>query len=221
MSTSVLLVEDDPSIGTSIAEAVTGFGYQIRWCTTGAEAIDALTASIPDVVLLDAGLPDIDGFLLCRSIRERFRDLPIILVTARDQDIDVVVGLDSGANDYVTKPFSIAVLMARIRAHARHVDIVNGPVRVGDVDIDVAGYVVRVRGGIVDLRRREFELLLCLARSVGKVVTRERILAEVWNLHWESSTKTVEMHVLALRKKLGDDIDIASVRGVGYRLMAP
>jgi DNA-binding response OmpR family regulator len=177
---------------------------------------------VPDLVLLDAGLPDVDGFTLCRWLREQHRDLPIVLVTARDAEIDIVVGLDAGASDYVTKPFSMNVLLARVRAHLRATAVSpDEAVEVGALRVDPAAYVATVDGEPVDLRRREFELLALLCREAGRVVTRERLLAEVWDLHWETSTKTLDMHVMALRRKLGDAIEIATVRGVGYRLVAP
>ncbi len=222
MDRRILVVEDDESIGRIVAESLEAHGYRVEWCTGGASAMSAIGRSIPDLVLLDAGLPDIDGFTLCRQLREQHPDLPIVLVTARDAEIDVVVGLDAGASDYVTKPFSMNVLLARVRAHLRATAV--GPdeaLELGTLRVDPAAYVATVDGAPVDLRRREFELLALLCREAGRVVTRERLLAEVWDLHWETSTKTLDMHVMALRRKLGDAIEIATVRGVGYRLVAP
>ncbi len=218
----IVLVEDDQSIGAVIADALTAHGYQVDWCHFGLTATSLLERVTPHLVVLDAGLPDIDGFTLCRWLREKHSDLPILLVTARDAEIDIVVGLDAGATDYITKPFSINVLLARIRAHLRGIEAADAttPITIGPITVDPAAYVVTVDGQEVPLRRREFELLLLLSREAGRVVTRERLLSEVWDLHWESSTKTLDMHVLALRKKLGDAIEIATVRGVGYRLVA-
>ncbi|MEY2445585.1 MAG: hypothetical protein QOC57_1711 [Ilumatobacteraceae bacterium] len=223
MHRRVLVVEDDEAIGRAVTLSLDSHGYQAEWCGTGAAAQSAVDRATPDLVLLDAGLPDIDGFALCRSMREQHRDMPIVLVTARDAEIDIVVGLDAGANDYVTKPFSMNVLLARVRAHLRSVeaDDADAMLEVGPVRVDPAGYGVTVDGRPIDLRPREFELLLLLCRQAGRVVTRERLLAEVWDLHWDSSTKTLDMHVMALRRKFGDAIDIATVRGVGYRLDAP
>jgi DNA-binding response OmpR family regulator len=146
-----------------------------------------------------------------------------VLVTARDSEIDIVVGLDAGASDYVTKPFSMSVLLARVRAHLRNAEASdpNAPIEIGTLRIDPSAYTASVDGEPVVLRRREFELLLFLCREVGRVVTRERLLSEVWDRHWDSSTKTLDMHVHALRRKLGDAIDVVTVRGVGYRLVAP
>ena len=222
MNQRILVVEDDASIGQTVSTSLQSHGYLVQWCTDGASATAAVEATVPDLVLLDAGLPDIDGFTLCRWLREQHRDLPILLVTARDAEIDIVVGLDAGANDYVTKPFSMNVLLARVRAHLRATAVSpDEAIEVGALRVEPAAYVATVDGEPVDLRRREFELLALLCREVGRVVTRERLLSEVWDLHWETSTKTLDMHVMALRRKLGDAIEIATVRGVGYRLVAP
>jgi DNA-binding response OmpR family regulator len=219
----VLVVEDDESIGEAVSNSLGDHGYDVEWCTTGLAAQAAVERTMPDLVLLDAGLPDMDGFTLCRRLRERSRNLPIVLVTARDADIDIVVGLDAGADDYVTKPFSMNVLLARVRAHLRNAESGESDtvLEIGAVRVDPAAFGVTVHGQPVELRRREFELLVLLCRQAGRVVTRERLLAEVWDLHWDSSTKTLDMHVMALRRKLGDAIDIATVRGVGYRLDTP
>jgi DNA-binding response OmpR family regulator len=219
----VVLVEDDESIGATIVEALATHGYEVEWCRDGETATALLEPAAPDLVLLDAGLPDVDGLTICRWLRDLYRDLPIVLVTARDAEIDIVVGLDAGASDYVTKPFSMNVLLARVRAHLRPLDHVDPMERLtlGRVVIDPAAYQVMVDAEMVAVRPREFELLLVLAREAGKVVTRQRLLADVWDLHWETSTKTLDMHVLALRRKLGAAIDIVAVRGVGYRLMLP
>jgi two-component system response regulator RegX3 len=219
----ILLVEDDESIGQLVTDSLESHGYDVEWCTTGAAATKAFEKLAPSLVLLDAGLPDADGFTLCRWLREQQREMPIVLVTARDSEIDIVVGLDAGASDYVTKPFSMNVLLARVRAHLRGVqpDDTSAALEVGALRVDPAAYVATIHGETVDLRRREFELLVVLCREADRVVTRERLLAEVWDLHWESSTKTLDMHVMMLRRKLGDAIDIATVRGVGYRLVVP
>jgi len=218
----ILVVEDDESIGQTVTTTLQSHGYLVQWCTDGASATADVEATVPDLVLLDAGLPDIDGFTLCRWLREQHRDLPIVLVTARDAEIDIVVGLDAGASDYVTKPFSMNVLLARIRAHLRASAVSpDETVQLGTLIVDPAAYIATINGEPVDLRRREFELLVLLCRQADRVVTRDRLLAEVWDLHWQTSTKTLDMHVMALRRKLGDAIDIATVRGVGYRLVAP
>ena len=222
MAQRILVVEDDESIGQAVSSTLQSHGYLVQWSKDGAAATAAFETAVPDLVLLDAGLPDIDGFTLCRWLREQDSDLPIVIITARDAEIDIVVGLDAGASDYVTKPFSMNVLLARIRAHLRtsNVDSVAA-VELGTLRVDPAAYVATVDGEPVDLRRREFELLVLLCREAGRVVARERLLAEVWDLHWDTSTKTLDMHVMALRRKLGDAIEITTVRGVGYRLVAP
>jgi DNA-binding response OmpR family regulator len=219
----ILLVEDDESIGQLVTDSLKSHGYGVEWCATGAAATKAFETLVPSLVLLDAGLPDADGFTLCRWLREQQRDLPIVLVTARDAEIDIVVGLDAGASDYVTKPFSMNVLLARVRAHLRGTQSgdPSAALEVGGLRVDPAAYLATIDGVAVDLRRREFELLVVLCREADRVVTRERLLAEVWDLHWESSTKTLDMHVMMLRRKLGDAVDIATVRGVGYRLVTP
>jgi DNA-binding response OmpR family regulator len=219
----ILLVEDDESIGQLVTDSLESHGYGVEWCTTSAAATEAFEKVAPNLVLLDAGLPDADGFTLCRWLREQQRDMPIVLVTARDAEIDIVVGLDSGASDYVTKPFSMNVLLARVRAHLRGAQPYDpsAAMEVGALRVDPAAYLATISGETVDLRRREFELLVVLCREADRVVTRERLLAEVWDLHWESSTKTLDMHVMTLRRKLGDAVDIATVRGVGYRLVVP
>ena len=222
MNQRILVVEDDESIGQTVTTTLQSHGYLVQWCTDGASATADVEATVPDLVLLDAGLADIDGFTLCRWLREQHRDLPIVLVTARDAEIDIVVGLDAGASDYVTKPFSMNVLLARVRAHLRASAVSpDETFQLGTLMVDPAAYIATINGEPVDLRRREFELLVLLCREAGRVVTRERLLAEVWDLHWQTSTKTLDMHVMALRRKLGDAIDIATVRGVGYRLVAP
>ena len=217
------VVEDDDAIGTAMVEALTAEGYDVERCTDGTSLLALVERRMPDLLLLDAGLPDIDGFMLCRWVRERDDDVPVVLVTARDAEIDVVVGLDAGATDYVTKPFSMNILLARVRAHLRGAaqHDRDAPFDVGRLRIDPAAHRVFVDGTEVALRPRELELLLVLCRDAGRVLTREHLLAEVWDLHWDTSTKTLDMHVLALRRKLGDALSLSTVRGVGYRVDVP
>ena len=223
MSRSILIVEDDQTIGAALTRLLTASGFVARWSTTGSDAIAQVERQLPDLVLLDIGLPDIDGFTVCRWLRTQDSLLPIVMLTARDSDIDIVVGLDAGANDYVTKPFSSPVLVARVRAHLRNSSAVDPDVSLvfGSMRIEPGAHRVFLDDGEVDLRPKEYELLLVLARQAGRVVTRERLFSEVWDLHWESSTKTLDMHVHAVRRKLGDQPDaptwITTIRGVGYR----
>lgn len=214
----ILLVEDDEVIGAALKKALEASGHRTSWATDGAAAIDLMAESTPDLVLLDVGLPDIDGFALCRQLRGAHRELPIVIITARDAEIDVVVGLDAGATDYVTKPFSYEVLSARIRAHLRSSTPSTGPLVHGPLRIDSAAHLATLDGRPLDLRPREFELLVYLVERAGAVVRREQVLADIWDLHWETSSKTLEMHMVGLRRKLGGAIDITAVRGVGYRL---
>lgn len=217
----MVVIEDDPDIGTSVVAALVASGYEVDRFHNGAAAAAALEDRCPDFVLLDVGLPDMDGITICRWLRDKYRNLPIVLLTARDSEIDIVVGLDAGATDYVTKPFSMTVLLARLRAHLRSAtwdERDDGPFDVGRLSIDPAGYTATIDGEEVGLRPREMELLVLLAHEAGRVVTRDRILAEVWDQHWESSSKTLETHVMTLRRKLNDAVSITTVRGVGYRL---
>jgi two-component system response regulator RegX3 len=183
---------------------------------------EALAAEGADLVLLDVRLPDMDGFAVCRELRAR-SDVPIIMVTAKGEEIDRVVGLELGADDYVVKPFGLRELVARIRAVTRRTSeraeqretLVAGPVQ-----IDVPARRATVAGRELQLTLKEFDLLALLASRPGVVVERERILREVWNTTWYGSSKTVDVHVAALRKKLGDPTLIETVRGVGLRLRA-
>jgi DNA-binding response OmpR family regulator len=221
----VLVVEDDPVIGTSLRDSLCSHGYDVVWASTGSDASSHFEQQRPDIAVLDLGLPDVDGFTICRWMRSQSATVPILIVTARDSDIDIVVGLDAGANDYVVKPFSIPVLLARIRAHLRTVPPADTEIVIGALRVDSAAHRVFLDGVEIELRPKEFELLHVLVNEVGKVVTRDRLLSEVWDLHWESSTKTLDMHVHALRRKLLDDAEtsrwITTVRGVGYRFEIP
>ena len=218
MSTmDVLLVEDDDSIAVPLAEGLRREGFNVVHAATGEEALAAAT---PDIVLLDLRLPDLDGLEVCRRIRARSA-VPIIVVSARGEEVDRVIGLELGADDYVVKPFGIRELVARIRAVARRSSAPQGEserIDAGRISIDLRGHRAMVDGSEVQLTGREFDLLTVLARNAGAVVDRERILREVWHTTWYGSSKTVDVHVAALRRKLGDPGLIETVRGVGLRL---
>ena len=213
----VLLVEDEDAIADPLAEGLRREGFTVTRAATGAEA---LAASDSDVVLLDLRLPDMDGLDVCRKIRER-SDVPIIVVTARGEEADRVVGLELGADDYVVKPFGIRELIARIRAvtrRGRGTPAEKDIVQVGELKLDSRARRVRLGSHELELTPKEFDLLTALARDPGAVLSRRRLLEEVWETSWYGSTKTIDVHVAALRRKLGDPDWIETVRGVGFRL---
>jgi len=220
----ILVVEDDEAIGRGLSQALATQGYTVRWAPTAAVALRDATEAAPDLVLLDLGLPDLDGVELCRRLRAVSPGTTIVMLTARGAEIDVVVGLDAGADDYVTKPFRLAELLARVRAHLRRAEPAGraGRLVVGSLELDIASHRMSVGGREVDLRPKEFDLLALLMAEAGRVVGRERIMAEVWDEHWFGSTKTLDMHISTLRKKLVDAGDVpnrlSTIRGVGYRL---
>jgi DNA-binding response OmpR family regulator len=217
---AVLVVEDDEGIGRSLARTLEGQGYRVDWARTGADAL-ALTRTDTAVVILDLGLPDVDGLDVCRQLRARAPAPQVLVLTARRDEADVVLGLDAGADDYLVKPFRLAELLARVRACARRVDADRDHLAAADLRIDVEARTVETDAGPVELRPKEFDLLVALAREAGRVVPRERLMADVWDEHWFGSTKTLDIHVWALRRKLDDagrPSRITTVRGVGYRL---
>ncbi len=222
LGVSILIVEDDRVIADGLVHELTAHGYLTTLARTGREAIDTASAAPPDAVLLDLGLPDLDGVHVCRTLRKAMPAVPIVILTARDTDVDIVVGLDAGANDYVTKPFSTHVLLARLRAHLRTTTVDSTSELVfGDLRIDTAGLRVHVDGDEVALRPREVALLIRLASSPGRVLSRDQLLDDVWDMTWETGTKTLEVHIHALRRKLGARPDgqpwITTVRSFGYR----
>jgi DNA-binding response OmpR family regulator len=217
----VLVVEDDDAIGTALTAVLEGAGYRVSRTPSGAAALRAVDDDRPDVVLLDLGLPDMDGVDVCRRLRRGCTDLAIVVVTARDDEMDVVLGLNAGADDYITKPFRLGELQARLTAVLRRAPVPAGrTLAVGDVEIDPAARTARRDGNVVELRPREFDLLLLLASNAGRVVARERILAELWRDPWGEASKTLDMHISTLRRRLGDPDPITTLRGVGYRLDA-
>jgi DNA-binding response OmpR family regulator len=213
----VLIVEDEDAIAVPLAEGLTREGFDVVRATTGAEA---LAAAEPDVVLLDLRLPDMDGLDVCRQLRERSQ-LPIIIVTARGEEADRVVGLELGADDYVVKPFGVRELIARIRAVVRRSDEperVAATLRIGGLEVDERTRRAFLDEVELDLTPKEFELLAALARDPGAAVSRRRLLEDVWETTWSGSSKTIDVHIAGLRRKLGDPGWIETVRGVGFRL---
>jgi DNA-binding response OmpR family regulator len=227
MSAHVLLVEDDETIGRSLTRALESQGYEVTWAADGDTARAAFLPSAPDLILLDAGLPDVDGVDLCREFSSQAPALPILMLTARHEEADIVLSLDAGAVDYVTKPFRLAELFARVRAHLRRPhDPHQERIVVGDLQVDYDARRVWIGSDELTLRPREFDLLALLAIDAGRVVTRERIMDEVWDEHWHGSTKTLDVHISSLRKKLVDGESahaptITALPRVGYRLDAP
>jgi DNA-binding response OmpR family regulator len=218
-SMRLLLVEDEDAIAEPLADGLRREGFEVERVATGADALDAAE---PDLVLLDVGLPDTDGFTLCRELRGR-SEVPIIMVTAKGEEIDRVVGLEVGADDYIVKPFGFRELIARIRAvtRRRHAAPPPGPVELGPLTVDTRSRRVALDGREVVLTPKEFDLLALLTSDPGAVMSRTKILQEVWQTNWFGSSKTVDVHVAALRRKLGDPTWIETVRGVGFRVNAP
>ena len=228
MADRILVVEDDPTIARHLERALAAQGHEVTVASTGRDARIHSTEWKPDLVLLDLGLPDVDGVEVCRDLRAEGSTAAIVVLTARAEEIDVIVGLDAGADDYLTKPVRLAELLARVRAHlrrprasGRHPDVLQA----GDVAIDVAARRA-FRGNVeLDLRPKEFDLLALLVTESGRAVTRDRIMREVWDEHWFGSTKTLDMHISALRRKLGDSDGaqgrIVTLRGIGYRYEPP
>jgi two-component system, OmpR family, response regulator RegX3 len=222
---TILLVEDEESITTPLVEALRREGFDAAVSSTASDSLAAFERARPDLVLLDVMLPDGSGFDVCRELRARSR-VPIIMLTARGEEADRVAGLELGADDYVVKPFSARELVARVRAVLRRAaeaaePRTDGVTVIGDVRVDRARRTAAVRGEELELSRKEFDLLRLLVDNAGSVVTRERLIDEVWDTNWFGSTKTLDVHVSGLRKKLGDDPNdpryIHTVRGVGFR----
>jgi len=217
--TRVLLAEDDPAISEPLARALRREGYDVDVRADGRAALEGVQQN-PDLVVLDLGLPYIDGLEVCRRIRAEGRSVPVLILTGRSDEGDLVVGLDAGADDYVTKPFRLAELLARVRALLR-----RHPIDPGSSDavvrIDSDGRRAFFNEDELQLTAKEFDLLRVLVREQGKVVSREQLLREIWDTVWFGSTKTLDMHISVLRRKLGDDAAkpryIATVRGVGFR----
>jgi DNA-binding response OmpR family regulator len=216
----ILFVEDERSIAEPFASALRRSGFEPEVVGTAAGALTAARRDPPDLVLLDLALPDGDGRDVCRALRQD-SDVPIVMLTARGTELDRVIGLELGADDYIVKPFSSAEVVARIRAvlrRPRHRPA-EAVIRVGELEVDVAARRAALDGRAVELSRKEFDLLVRLARDAGQVVTREQLMTDVWDTNWFGSTKTLDVHIGWLRRKLRDGGEpwIETVRGVGYR----
>jgi DNA-binding response OmpR family regulator len=227
----LLLVEDDRTIGQALDSSLRLHGYQVCWARAGAVALHEAGQAAFDLVLLDLGLPDLDGVELCRRLRVIQPQAVLVIVTARQDEMDVVLGLEAGADDYLTKPVRLGELLARVRAHLR-----RGPsgaaarsaISIGELRVDTASRQVSIAGQEIPLRTKEFDLLARLAEDPGVAVSRDTLMAEVWDAHWYGSTKTLDVHIAALRRKLAAGAPspdraphISTLRGHGYRLEHP
>ncbi len=229
----LLLVEDDEDISGPLARALEREGYAVEVAANGPRAVARLTEDHFDLAVLDLGLPGFDGLEVCRRVRRQIPDQAILVLTARAEEIDLVVGLDAGADDYVGKPFRLAELLARIRALLRRTtaaragsgDPSGREIAAQDVRVDQRARRAWVGDSELELSPKEFDLLAVLVRDAGAVVSREQLIEEVWDENWFGPTKTLDMHVSTLRRKLGDDPAkpryITTVRGVGYRFEVP
>ncbi|RLE20110.1 MAG: DNA-binding response regulator [Actinobacteria bacterium] len=217
----LLVVEDDPTISEPLCTGLAREGFTVDHVATGAAALEAEPA---DLVLLDLGLPDLDGRVVCRELRER-SNVPIIVVTARSEEIDRVTLLELGADDYVVKPFGFRELVARVGAVLRRTSVTaqpvqDGPIDIGQLRIDPRTHQVTLATGPVSLTPKEYDLLIYLAADVGAVRTREEIIQDVWDENWWGSTKTLDVHIASLRKKIGAEM-IQTIRSVGFSLVDP
>jgi DNA-binding response OmpR family regulator len=233
----LLVVEDDDTIGRALRSSLAVHGHDVVWCTTGRDALEAGRDGIFDLLLLDLGLPDADGIDVCRGLRLTQPGAVLVMLTARDAEMDVIIGLEAGADDYLTKPVGLAELHARIHAHLRRVETAPPPepgddgdaatIEIGDLVVDLAGRRVLAAGKELPLRAKEFELLARLAAQPSTAVSRETLMSEVWDEHWSGSTKTLDVHIAALRRHLADLPvgtalpRITTLRGHGYRLDPP
>ena len=227
MSRHILIVEDDNAIAAFVTTTLEREGYTVTWARTGAEALSHVRNNAPDLVLLDLMLPgDMDGLQVCQAIRRGETYLPIIMVTAKDQDMDKVIGLELGADDYITKPFNTRELLARVRAvlrlvgsgrEARH----RERLRIGPLEIDLAGRETWMEGRPIPLTPKEFDLLVVLARNRGRVFGRETLLQQVWGYDYLGDSRTVDVHIQRLRRKLEPDPRhpryLLTVHSIGYK----
>jgi DNA-binding response OmpR family regulator len=222
-SSSILVADDEDSIVQLAKLYLSKEGYRVHAARDGQEALEVARRLKPDLIVLDLMMPRLDGWEVCRRLRKE-SNVPVIMLTARTDDVDKIVGLELGADDYVTKPFNPRELVARVKAVLRRVQEPVDPdatIDVADVRVDPARREVRIAGSPVQLRGQEFELLLALARNEGRVMTREALLSQAWGYDYAGETRTVDVHVAWLRERLnGSAVEIQSVRGVGYKLVA-
>ena len=216
---TVLVVDDEPNIADLVDLYLAREGYRVLQASTGEKGLEAVRDHRPRLVVLDVGLPDIDGLEVCKRLRQTSQ-IPVIFLTARDSEVDRVVGLELGGDDYLTKPFSPAELVARVKAVLRRVD--GGPtpevMQCGGATIDGGRREVRLDGEAVEFTTKEFDLLRYLAERPGLALSRQQILDGVWGFDWYGDARTVDVHIAQVRKKVGDAVEIKTVRGIGYRL---
>jgi DNA-binding response OmpR family regulator len=223
----LLVVEDDETIGSLLSAGLAGHGHDVRWVRSGVLAVSEAVLGSYDLVLLDLGLPDLDGVEVCRRLRAALPGCVLVMLTARRDEVDVVVGLEAGADDYLTKPFRLAELVARVGAHLRRAAVtLDAPTVVGDLTVDATARRCLLGGAEVPLRAKEFDLLATLAAGAGTALSRGALMAQVWDEHWYGSTKTLDVHVATLRRRLDEaaaargarPVRITTLRGHGYRL---
>ena len=219
---SILVVEDEPSIASFVAMYLKRAGFTVRVAGTGEGALEAAAAEVPSLIVLDLMLPDLDGIDVCRRVRQR-SDVPILMLTARDDDIDKIIGLEVGADDYLTKPFNPGELVARVksilrRANPERRELESATLEHGDLMIDAGSRELTVGNEEIQLAPKEFDLLWELLDHRGLVLTRDQLLERVWGYTFAGDTRTVDVHVRQLRRKLGDASPIVTVWGVGYKV---
>lgn len=227
--TTIAVVDDEPLFADTVAEVLYAAGYGVETIENGHEALVRVLQTRPDLILLDIGLPDIDGMDLCHLFRQHAGNMPIIFLTAHRVPREMVAGLDAGADDYITKPCDLEVLLARVRAALRRAGVVAATaqehIAIGNVAIDASCHRVQVRGGKVDLSPKEFNLLWLLMRNAGRVIPRMRIIDTVWGVDFYGDVKALDVYIRLLRRKIEADPDnprlIQTVRGVGYMFAAP
>lgn len=228
MGSKILLVEDDQNLLQVLNYNLTKEGYNVVTAIDGVEALEVARKCMPDLIILDIMLPKMDGFAVCRILRKEM-SMPILMLTAKDEEIDKVVGLEIGADDYMTKPFSMKELIARIRAMLRRAKMAEGKtfdkeraIRIQELEVDLARHRVTVGGSVLALKPKEFDLLAFLAKNKGIVLSREQLLEKVWGYDYTGDTRTVDVHIRWLREKIEANPSkpklITTVRGVGYKL---